>query len=107
MRTARLRWGAIGLAFALGIGAVTFSRAQQPGEKRVAAPTAIGDLRERVLKVRAEIDVVQVEYDVGGARWAECVKELGASDQEETKEPANIHEAIDRFRDSTEKELQN
>jgi len=95
MRNARSTWLGIGLVILLGTGAVTLSRAQQAGEKRVAAPMARAESRERVLKLRAEIDVVQVEFDAARATLLESLKRAGAGDREETKELSEIRGAFD------------
>ncbi|MGO9920626.1 MAG: hypothetical protein ACLQIB_38790 [Isosphaeraceae bacterium] len=80
MRTARTMWIGIGLAILLGTGAVALSRAQQAGQKHVAAPMAKGELRERVLKLRTEVDVLQLEHDAARATLVDWLRDEGKAE---------------------------
>jgi hypothetical protein len=62
----------------LAIGVATLSPAQQTGEK--AAPPALreGELRERLIGLRTETEILQVEYDAARANLAKALELVGA-----------------------------
>ena len=73
MTTARKLGLGLGLVVLVGVGAATLSRAQQAGEKAATAAPKRGELRERVIHLRAEVDLIQLEYDVAKARLVEAL----------------------------------
>ncbi len=94
-------WLGIGLAILLGTGAVTLSRAQQAGEKRVAAPMAKGELRERVLKLRTEIDLVQVDFDVARVKLSGSLEAAVGAGGDVNQTRAAIREILDTMKQET------
>lgn len=94
----------IGLMLAVGIGAATLSRAQQSGEKRGSAPTANGELRERVLKLRTEIDIVQVEFDAVRAKLFESLKAAVESAGDVNEDRAGFREFLETIKQETLKD---
>ena len=73
-RTIGLGWG---LVLLVGAGAVTLSRAQQAGEKIAPRAMTRGQLRERVIKLRVEADLLQVEFDIARSHLLDALKEPG------------------------------
>jgi len=104
MRTARLITIGIGVVFGLGIGVVTLSRAQQSAEKRVWAPTAKGELRERVLKLRTDIDLAQVDFDVARVKLFEPLKAAGGTGGEINEARAGIRDILEGMKRELVKE---
>ncbi len=81
MITARTIGLGLGLILLLGVGAATFSRAQQPGEKTAHQTPTRTELRERVLKLRTEVDFLQLEYDVARARLFRAIEDADNDDE--------------------------
>ncbi len=98
MRTRRSMGIAIGLMLALGIGAATLSRAQQAGEKRDRAPAVNGELRERLLKLRTEIDLVQVDFDVARVKLFESLKAAVGTGGDVKEDRAAIREILETMK---------
>jgi hypothetical protein len=80
MRTGRWKWVGVGLAILLTTGVSTLSPAQQAGEKRSAALTPRRELRERLLNLRTEVDVMQLEYDSVRATLVEWMRDQGKAE---------------------------
>jgi hypothetical protein len=80
MKTART----IGLGLVLilvgRIGAATLSRAQQAGEKSSPPTPSRAELRDEILKLRTEVDVLQAEYDGARANLLKSLELVGASE---------------------------
>jgi hypothetical protein len=72
-RTVRL---GLGIMFVLGVGAVSLSRAQQAGDKAATPGRARSELRERVLTLRTEVDLLQLEIDADRAELLDSLKEM-------------------------------
>jgi Uma2 family endonuclease len=70
----------LGLVLLVGVGAATLSRGQQAGEKSTTPATKRGELRERIVTLRTEIDLLQVECDAARGRLVEAIKQ---ADEEE------------------------
>jgi hypothetical protein len=70
----------LGIMFLLGVGAVSLSRAQQAGDKAVSPTQARSDLRERVLTLRIEIDLLQLDYDADRAPLVDWIKDLNQAE---------------------------
>ncbi len=70
----------LGLALLVGLGAATFSPAQQAGDK--AEPSAPGraQLRERVITLRTEVDVLQAEREGARANLAKAIELVGITE---------------------------
>jgi hypothetical protein len=61
MKIARTIGLGLGMVVLLGVGAATLSQAQQPKGTTVVAPShARGELRERLLKLRTEVEILQL-----------------------------------------------
>jgi hypothetical protein len=80
MRIARTIGLALGLTLLSGVWAVTFSRAQQPGEKSAPPAPTKAALRDRVITLRTEVDLLQVEYDGARATLVEWIRDSGKAD---------------------------
>jgi hypothetical protein len=70
----------LGLMLVLAIGVATWSPAQQAGEKAGSAAPKGGELHERVLRLRSEVDLLQLEFDAARANLLEAFKKLGERD---------------------------
>ena len=63
MRRVRTNGLVFGLTMMVGVGAVTLSRAQQAGEWTTPRASTRGEAQELVLRLRTEVDLLQLEYD--------------------------------------------
>jgi hypothetical protein len=63
----------LGLVLLVGIGAATWSRAQQVGEKNAPRAMTRAELRERVITLQTEVDLLQVDFDGARATLVEWV----------------------------------
>jgi hypothetical protein len=79
MKTARSVWVGFGLLL-FATGAVTISRAQQAGEKRDSGLAGKRVSRERVLELRTEVDVLQMEYDAARVTLVEWLRDSGKAE---------------------------
>jgi hypothetical protein len=70
----------LGLMLLLAIGSATWLPAQQAGEKAASAAPKGGELRERVLRLRTETEVLQVEYDAARANLAKALELVWAAE---------------------------
>lgn len=99
VKTGRSTGIGIGLLLALAVGAATPSRAQQAGEKQDLAPAAKGELRERVLRLRTELDVVQVEFDAARSILLGSLKRLGNGDRDDgAKVRGEVRQALNQIK---------
>jgi gas vesicle protein len=94
------------LCWRLDFGAATLSRGQQPGEKRVEAPKAGEELRERVLKLRTEIDLVQVEFDVAREKYRDSLATAAEASNESNEGPAQFLQGLESFRKEARGDLE-
>jgi len=67
--------------FVLGVGAATLSRAQQTGDKAVTPARARSNLRERVVALRTEIDLLQLDFEADRATLVDSLKEMRKVEQ--------------------------
>ena len=74
MNIARTIFSGCCLMFLLVIGAAALSQTQQPKDTTVTPSHARAELRERVLTLRTEVDVLQLEFDATRATILECRK---------------------------------
>jgi hypothetical protein len=77
MKTARTI--GLGLLLLAAGSAATWSRAQQPGEQKAPAATR-AQLRERVIKLRTEVDLLQLDYDGARATLVEWIRDFGKAE---------------------------
>jgi hypothetical protein len=80
MKTGRLTWIGVGIMLLLGIGAVSLTRAQQASEKRESGRSTTQEARERYLKLKTEVDVLQMEYDAARATLVEWLRDAGKAE---------------------------
>jgi hypothetical protein len=80
MRTARTVGLGFGIVFLLGLGAVSFSRAQQAEDKAAGPARVRSELREQVLTLRTEIDLLQLEFDADRATLLQLLTEISTAD---------------------------
>jgi hypothetical protein len=66
---------AVGLVVTIGLGAVALTRAQPPdkGERPAASPRQ--KLRERLVQLRTEVEVLRLERDAGRAEILDAMKQ--------------------------------
>jgi len=69
----------VGLIVLLGIGASAFSWAQQTAEQAPASAPKT-ELRERVVKLRTEIEMLQMEFDGTKAALVKWMEGIGQAD---------------------------
>jgi hypothetical protein len=67
MRIARLVGLAIGIICLVGLGLASFSRAQQTKETTGRPGHSKSEVRERLLQLRTDVEVLQLEYDANRA----------------------------------------
>ena len=67
MRIAQLVGLAIGIICVVGLGLLSFSRAQQTKETTGRPGHSKSEVRERLLQLRTEVEVLQLEYDANRA----------------------------------------
>jgi hypothetical protein len=80
MKTARTIGLALGLTLLTGVWAATFSRAQHAGEKTAPPASTKAELRDRVIKLRTDVDLLQVECDGARATLVEWIRDFGKAD---------------------------
>ncbi len=80
MRIARTLGLGLGLIILVGVGAATFSRAQQTAEKADPSASGRAQLRERVITLRTEVDVLQVEFRRARANLAKAMELVGITE---------------------------
>jgi hypothetical protein len=65
----------------LGVGAVSLSRGQQTGDKAAAPARARRELRERVLTLRTEIDLLQLDLEADRAALVELLQQTRKAEE--------------------------
>jgi hypothetical protein len=80
MRSARTIVVGLGIIILLGVGAASLSRAQQTGATSKPRSQAQTEMRERLLKLRSEIDVLQAEHDAARGDFTKSLERVSASD---------------------------
>ena len=99
MKIARTIGLGLGVVVLLAVGAASLSRAQQPKGTTVVAPSqARGELRERVLKLKTDVDLLQLEFDAARATLLEALKKSGERDLGGDAELAEIRAGLESFR---------
>jgi hypothetical protein len=68
------------LTLLLGAGVATWSRAQQAADRPVARGAKTADLRERVIALRTEVDVLQLEADGLRAALTDWSRDMAKAD---------------------------
>ncbi len=97
MRIVRLIGVAIGIISLLGIGFASLSRAQQANDTTVASSQPRGELRERVLKLRTDVDLLQIEVDSVRATLMEVLKKSGERAPGGEADRAEIRSELERL----------
>jgi hypothetical protein len=77
MTTARTLGLGLGLIVLVGVGAATFSRAQQTAARPAPSAPRRSELQERVISLRAEVDLLQMDYDLAKPRLMEALSDEG------------------------------
>jgi hypothetical protein len=80
MKTPRTIGLGLGLILLFGVGAATFSNAQQPRGKPEHRTPIRAELRERILQLRTEVDLLQLECDATRACLFEWLRDQGKAD---------------------------
>ena len=80
MRIARKITLSLLLTLLFGVGAATWSRAQQAVDRPVSRGAKAADLRERVIALRTEVDVLQLEADGLRAALTDWCRDMAKAD---------------------------
>jgi len=75
----------LGLMLAVEVVAATLAPARSACEKAGPPAPRGGELRERVLRPRTEVDLLQLEYDATGACLLEWIGDQGKADLAEAE----------------------